>query len=83
MRKLKPLILSIAVVLVVGAALAAKRVNACPQPEYYKVGNNYFPAGIEGIDYDCEIGTGICTYYYDQSFGQYRPCKPGQYNALR
>ncbi len=82
MRKFKPLLLSLAVVFVVGAALAANRVAACPQPEYYKVGNNYFPAGIEGIDYSCETGTGICTYYYDQSFGQYRPCKPGKYVAL-
>lgn len=84
MRKMKPIVLSIVIVLVVGAALATNSKRTCPQPEYYKIGNNYFPAGgLEGIDYSCEAAAGsICTYYLDRTSGQYRQCRRGKYVPL-
>lgn len=84
MRKMKTIFLSVAIVLAVGAALATNSKRTCPQPEYYKIGNNYFPAGgIEGIDYSCESAPGsVCTYYIDKSTGQYRQCRRGKYVPL-
>ena len=85
MRKRKIITMSIAVVLAVGAAMATKSKAPCSSlPQYYKSGNNFYPAGIEGYDYVCEWDHfGTCTYYFDAASGTYRPCKAGKILWLR
>lgn len=85
MRKMKIIMMSVAVVLAVGAAMATKAKALCSsQPQYYKVGNTYYPAGIEGYDYVCEWDHfGTCTYYYDPGSKTYQPCKAGKILWLR
>lgn len=85
MRKMKIIMMSAAVVLAVGAAMATKAKTPCDsQPQYYKVGNNYYPAGEYGIDYVCEWDHfGTCTYYYDAGSKTYQPCKAGKILWLR
>lgn len=85
MRKFRTIALSMAVLLAVGAALATPAKAPCSSlPQFYKSGNNFYPAGIENYDYVCEWGHfSTCTYYYDEATDSYRPCKSGKILWLR
>jgi hypothetical protein len=85
MRKIKTVLMSVAVLITVGAALASNSKAPCSSlPQYWKYGNNYYPAGIENFDYVCEFDHfGTCTYYYDSSTNTYKPCKWGKILWLR
>ena len=74
-----------AVVIAVGAAMATKSKAPCSSlPQFYKSGDNYYPAGVEGYDYECAFDHfGTCTYYYNAATGQYLPCKSGKILWIR
>ncbi|HEX6430257.1 MAG TPA: hypothetical protein VF008_21345 [Niastella sp.] len=65
-------------------ALASSKAPKTAVPQYYKSGDNYYPAGIEGYDYICEWGHfSVCTYYFDEATQQYMPTKYGKITWLR
>lgn len=85
MRKIRMIMLSLAVVAAAGAAMATASKNTGSRvTQYYKVGNNYYPAGIEGYDYECQWDHwGTCTYYRDERTGAYIPSKAGKIVWIR
>lgn len=85
MRKIRIVTMSLAIMLAVGAAMATNSKAPCSSlPQYFKSGNNFYPAGIEGYDYVCEWDHfGTCTYYLDAATGTYKPCKAGKILWLR
>jgi hypothetical protein len=80
MKKKKFPLLALAIILAAGGALANSFVkNHLEETQYYKSGDNYYPAGIEGYDYKCEFDHfGTCTYYLDAATGAYKPSKGGK-----
>ena len=65
-------------------AIASGKSKQTSRPQFYKYGDNYFYAGLEGIDYVCEWEvTSTCTYWYDETTKQYRPTKVGRITWLR
>ncbi|AXY74370.1 hypothetical protein D3H65_10445 [Paraflavitalea soli] len=85
MRKIRIIMLSMAVVVAMGGAMATSSKAPCSSlPQFFKNGNNFYPAGIEGFDYVCEFGHfSTCTYYYDSVSATYKPCKSGKILWLR
>ena len=78
--------LSVAVATAVGAAMATDSKAPCSSlPQYFKVGNNFYPAGIEGYDYTCRFDHfgETCTYYFDDASGTYKACKYGKILWIR
>lgn len=86
MRKLRLILLATAVVIAVGGAMATKSAAPCSSlPQFYKYGENYYPAGILGYDYQCQFDHfgGACTYYFDTATETYKPCKYGKIVWIR
>ena len=82
MKKFKVLLLTATILLAVGGAFASKKDPACAgQPQYYRFGFSYFPAGQYGSDYICLTSLGYCTYYQPNPFdpNYYVPCRYGLY----
>lgn len=83
MRKLKVILMSVAVMTAIGSALAGnKRLFCEDQPQYYRGAGGYQPAGQFGVDYVCLGGVGICTYYRPNPVllpNTYLPCRFGFY----
>lgn len=78
MKKVKLVLIAVAILLSVGGAFATRAHSSCQNnPQYYFNGATYLPAGQEGLDYICEGGGNTCTYY--QVSGGYAACVPGQY----
>jgi Family of unknown function (DUF6520) len=76
MKKMKFLIMTLAIVLSIGAAFASRRSLDCrTATQYYSVGSGYMPAGTEGVSYVCETGGATCTYYLVGL--TYTPCQTG------
>lgn len=80
--------MSVAVVLAIGTALTTSAMKIQPPcaslPQFYKVGDKFYPAGIEGYDYECQWGHfSVCTWYYDQANQMYRECKSGKIVWIR
>lgn len=75
--------MTVAVVFAIGGAMATmKAPSACSQrPLFYKSGDTFLPAGIEGEDFVCNFdhfSGNVCTYYFDAATQTYKPCKPGK-----
>lgn len=85
MKKKKFPLLALAIVLAAGGALANSLTKShLEETQYYKYGNNYYPAGIEGYDYECQFDHfGTCTYYFDAATGTYKPSKYGKIVWIR
>lgn len=83
MKKIKVAMISLAIVLGTGAALATRQ-NYCESfPQYIKVGATYIPAGRYGFNYFCWDLPGVCTYYKPNPFADvYYPCRTGMYEAI-
>ena len=77
--------LSTAVVTAIGAALATNSRPPCSRlTQFYKSGDQFIPAGREGIDYECQFDQpGACTYTFDPDIGTYKPCRSGKFVLLR
>jgi hypothetical protein len=85
MKKKKFPLLALAIILAAGGALANSLTkNHLEVTQYYKSGNNYYPAGIEGYDYECAFDHfGTCTYYLDAATGTYKSSKGGKILFIR
>lgn len=83
MRKLRVILLSVAVLAAVGSALANHKRLFCEDlPQYYLGAGGYQPAGEFGVDYVCLTDVGICTYYKPNPYllpNTYLPCRFGFY----
>ena len=77
--------LSTAVATAIGAAMATNSRPPCSRmTQFYKSGDQFIPAGVEGIDYQCQFDQpGACTYYFDPEIGTYKPCRYGKFVPLK
>jgi hypothetical protein len=84
MRKTSVIILHVTAILIsAGAAIASSKAHKPANSAlYYKDGNNYYPAGDYGLDYECFDGTSVCTYFYETSSQQYVPFSAGKYVSV-
>jgi Family of unknown function (DUF6520) len=79
MKKLKWTLMSAAVVLGIGGALATRPHYDCSNDvQYIIVGGVPRMAGTEGVDYTCTEGNGTCTYYTPDQINYYE-CQVGTY----
>lgn len=83
MNKIKMAFIATAILAGVGGAFAMRPCVQCEHfPQYIRSGMGYIPAGEFGLDFDCLIAGGICTYYKPDPLGQpntYAPCHTGAY----
>lgn len=78
MKKMKFAIMTLAILLSIGAAFASRRSLDCRTAiQYYYNGSGYSNAGTEGVSYVCETGSSTCTYYLIGL--TYTPCQAGQW----
>jgi hypothetical protein len=85
MLKIKLCLISAAIIGSLIGAFAGKPAALCTtQPQFYKFGNSYLPAGDYGVDFVCTSGAGICTYYQPDPFNPdtYAPCRTGSFTWL-
>ena len=79
MKKLKWSLMSAAVLLGLGGAFTTRPHFDCSNmTQYYYAGGVYSQAGVEGINYICTEGTGICTYYTPDGLTFFE-CQAGTY----
>jgi uncharacterized protein DUF6520 len=79
MKKMKVLIMTLAIVLSIGAAFASRRSLDCRTAiQYYYNGSGYSNAGTLGVEYICVDGSTACTYYLVGL--TYMPCQIGTYD---
>ena len=86
MKKKKFPLLALAIILAAGGALANSfTTNHLAEPQYYKASDGkFYPAGIEGYDYECQFDHfGTCTYYFDAASGTYKSSKGGKIVWIR
>lgn len=84
MRRKTIILHAAAIIIAAVAAIASSKAPKTAVPQYFKSGDNYYPAGIEGYDYVCEWDHfSVCTYYYDETTQQYKPTKYGKITWLR
>jgi hypothetical protein len=86
MKKKKFPLLALAIILAAGGALANSltKSHLREETQYYKSGTSYYPAGVEGYDYECQFDHfGTCTYYFDAASGTYKPSKGGKIVWIR
>jgi hypothetical protein len=84
MRKMSFILHACAIIVSATAAIASSKSPAQTRTLYYKSGNNFYPAGIENYDYVCQWDDHLtCTYYYNETTGQYVPNKIGKILFLR
>lgn len=84
MRRIKIILIAIAIVVSIGGAFAEKtRCALCETyQQYHKVGDAYVATGEYGYDYACWQVPGTCTYYQPDPVNQpdvYLPCRSGVY----
>jgi hypothetical protein len=83
MKKIKWTIMTLAIVLSVGSAVATRLYSDTKGQSnlYYFNGTQYMPAGQFGVTYFCQSSSSICTYSY--SNGVYTPYQTlGTYSPL-
>lgn len=86
MKKIRLALFAAAVLAGVTAAVAQHQFDCSNRPQYYLYKGQFYPAGVEGVDFVCGPGGdwGMpCTYYYDAASNKYRPCKYGLISFLR
>lgn len=70
----------------IAAAFTSSKDSGCwYSQQYVKVGINYVAVGEFGVDYDCWITAGTCTYYKPFPVTQpnrYDPCHQGTYTVI-
>ncbi|HEX6429378.1 MAG TPA: DUF6520 family protein [Niastella sp.] len=79
MKKIKIILVSSAIFLAIGGAMASK----CALCEYYvqyrDFNGVYMQAGTLGINYYCSDEINTCTYYKPHPTSNYVPCQWGTY----
>jgi hypothetical protein len=88
MAKIKWMFISVAVICAFVGAFASSRKAVCDSyPQYYRIGNYFYPAGTYGVHYTCQNAPGNCTWYQPNPFdpNSFAPCKMGlfQYAFLK
>jgi len=83
MKKMRTLLMAVAITAGIGGAVAANSQTA--PTLYYKASDgNFYPAGVENYDFVCEWGHfSTCTYTYNASTGYYQEYKSGKILWLR
>lgn len=83
MKRIRMILLCLAVLISVVAAFSTQPMQNCTSSEqYFYNGFTYIPAGDFGYDYFCLGQSGICTYYKPDPFGRpfyFLPCRLGSY----
>jgi hypothetical protein len=80
MKKIKWTLMSLAIALSIGGALATSprlKQDCQAATQYYYNGTGYVLAGTYGVTYLCVTSTNTCTYYKVGS--TYVPCMSGAY----
>jgi hypothetical protein len=82
MKKIKLIIMSVAVITSIGGAFATKLHQTCTgSTQYYASGGGYTQVpGAEGTAYICMSGGTTCTYYLNN--GVYQSCQSGSYTLI-
>ncbi len=79
--------IAIAILAAVGGAFATRPCFECSySQQYIWTGSGYSPVGEWGVDFDCWITAGTCTYYKPEPALQpnvYAPCHQGAYTPLQ
>lgn len=84
MLKIKLCLIAAAIAGAVFFAVADSKPPCEGQPQYYKFGNTFLPAGEFGVDYVCVGVAGNCTYYQTNPFNpnSWAPCRVGAISWL-
>lgn len=85
MLKVKVCLISAAIIgSIIGAIASQPNVLCQTQPQFYKFGDSFIPAGEYGVEYICTGGVGICTYWQPSPFlpDVYLPCRTGAFTLL-
>jgi hypothetical protein len=86
MKKIKIVMVSMAIVIGVGGAFANRINTDCTShPQFYRDGMYYVEAGDYGVDYTCAGTIGVCTYYRPNPVtnpNYYLPCRNGFFTPL-
>lgn len=83
MKKLKVILMSVAIVGAVSGAFATKPTFNCfNEQQYHFIGGQYLPVdGDFGTAYGCQgAPVGTCTYWFNGS--SFQPCRLGTYTPL-
>ena len=81
MKKIKLAFIAMAILVSIGGAFATRsRIDCRYSLQYYQVGSSFVPAGEIGVNYVCEVGPGICTFY--QVGSNYAACQTGTYFVI-
>jgi hypothetical protein len=86
MNKIKMAFIAVAILAAVTGAFATRPCFACEySQQYIWNGGGYTPVGEYGVDFDCIVASGICTYYRPEPVLQptvYSPCHMGVWTPL-
>jgi hypothetical protein len=86
MKRIKLVLICIAIMLALGTAFATRPCQSCIySDQYYFNGYTYVYAGEFGYDYYCLQFGGTCTYYRPYPFTQpnyFLPCRTGVYTVI-
>lgn len=78
MKKIKWMIMTLAILLSIGGAWATRPHYDCVgNTQYYYNGSAYMLAGTFGVDFICQSSPGSCTYTIVS--GQFVQCRMGTY----
>jgi hypothetical protein len=81
MKKIKWTIMTLAICLSLGGALATAPQHDCrTDQQYFLSGSVYMPAGVFGQTFLCDAGLSPCTYTFDGV--NYWPCRQGSYRIV-
>jgi len=82
MKRIKLALMTTAIAAAVCSAFATKTDPLCGDcPQYYLSMGVYYPAGVQGYNYDCDThDINTCTYYKPADHPtEYWSCNIGQY----
>jgi hypothetical protein len=84
MNKIKVAFVALAMFAGIGGAFATHCEQCENSPQYIWNGSMYVRVGIYGEDWDCFVGSGVCTFYQPDPIGQpnsWSPCHEGGWYA--
>ncbi|HEX9510730.1 MAG TPA: DUF6520 family protein [Puia sp.] len=81
MKKIKLIIMTLAILLSIGGAFATRPHYDCTfSTQYYWTGSGYMPAGQFGVNFACLQSANSCSYVLVS--GQYVQCRVGTYTPI-
>jgi hypothetical protein len=80
MKRIKFLLISIAIVTALGSSFATRVKAPCEFMTQYRLYNgSYVLAGTYGLDYLCTGTLDVCTWYKPWPTSSWTPCRAGTY----